>query len=58
VCHYVLFLHNYVVVVGGWLELCWARMCPWVMELTLLGGSVRVAAFGNVVVVFTAFVVS
>ena len=55
---YVLLPHNYVVVVGGWGELCCERMWPWVMELNLLGGSVWVVAFDNVVVVFTAFVVS
>jgi hypothetical protein len=58
VCRSVLLLRNYVVVVGGWVEFWWAHKRPWVMDLSLLGGSVGVVAFENVMVVFTAFVVS
>ena len=59
VCRFILLPRNYVVVVGGWVEFWWARKCPWVVDWSLLGGvSVGVVSFGNVMVVFAAFVVS
>ena len=56
-CRFVLLSHNYAVV-RGWVEFCWVRDFPWVMDLNLFGWFCGGCYFDDVKIVFTAFVVS